>query len=40
MTADDPELWATQPMTFQIVGRNCRDEELIAASEIIDKVVN
>jgi hypothetical protein len=25
-------------MTFQIVGRNCRDEELVAASELIDKL--
>ncbi|KAH8697760.1 putative amidase [Talaromyces proteolyticus] len=35
-----PGLWKNQPMTFQIVGRNCRDEELIAASEVIDSVVN
>lgn len=38
--ADDPDLWKTQPMTIQIVGRNCRDEELISASEVIDNVVN
>lgn len=27
-------------MTFQVVGRNCRDEELISAVEVIDNVVN
>lgn len=27
-------------MTIQIVGRNCRDEELVSVSEVIDKVVN
>ncbi|KAK5175130.1 uncharacterized protein LTR77_000267 [Saxophila tyrrhenica] len=36
----DPELWQTQPVTLQIVGRPCRDEALIAVSEAIDLVVN
>ncbi|KAK4500486.1 hypothetical protein PRZ48_008675 [Zasmidium cellare] len=37
---DDPEMWKTQPMTFQIVSRPYRDEDLINVSEVIDGVVN
>ena len=37
---DDPELWKTQPVTLQIVGRPCRDEALIATAESIDQTVN
>lgn len=37
---DDPELWKTQPVTVQVVGRPCRDEALIAACEIVDQVIN
>ncbi|KAF2159073.1 hypothetical protein M409DRAFT_71311 [Zasmidium cellare ATCC 36951] len=36
----DPEVWKTQPMTFQIVGRPYHDEALINVSEVIDGVVN
>lgn len=38
--ADDPELWKTQPMTMQLVGRPYRDENLIAVCEKIDALVN
>lgn len=37
---DDPEVWKTQPMTFQVVGRPYRDENLIEVSEMIDSIVN
>lgn len=37
---DDPELWKTQPMTLQIVGRPYRDEALIANCELLDEIVN
>lgn len=37
---DDPDLWKTQPMTLQIVGRPYRDETLIANCELIDEIVN
>jgi len=36
----DPELWKNQPVCLQIVNRPYRDEELIAVSESIDKIVN
>ncbi|KIW63313.1 hypothetical protein, variant [Phialophora macrospora] len=38
--AYDPELWITQPMTVQIVGRPWRDEEMISACETVDSVIN
>lgn len=37
---DDPELWKTQPVTVQIVGRPFRDEVLLAHGELIDSTVN
>lgn len=37
---DDPELWKTQPMTLQIVGRPYRDEALIANCELLDDIIN
>lgn len=37
---DDPELWKTQPMALQIVGRPYRDEALIATCELLDKIIN
>ena len=37
---DDPELWKTQPMTLQFVGRPYRDENLIAVCEKIDELIN
>ncbi|KAK3704177.1 hypothetical protein LTR37_014017 [Vermiconidia calcicola] len=36
----DPDLWKTQPITLQIVGRPNWDEVLIAISEAIDLVIN
>ncbi|OAL35291.1 NAD(P) transhydrogenase, mitochondrial [Fonsecaea nubica] len=35
----DADRWKTQPVTIQIVGRHCKDEDLIAAAEVIDSVV-
>jgi len=37
---DDPELWKNQPVTLQIVGRPCQDEELIAVTQSIDRICN
>ncbi|KAF5009274.1 hypothetical protein FDECE_4486 [Fusarium decemcellulare] len=36
----DPTRWANQPVTLQIIGRPFDDEELIAATEVVDRVVN
>lgn len=36
----DPELWKTQPVAVQVVGRPWKDEDLVAVSEVIDQVVN
>ncbi|KAK5114038.1 hypothetical protein LTR85_010344 [Meristemomyces frigidus] len=36
----DPEMWKTQPVTLQLVGRPYHDEALIAACVAIDGVVN
>ncbi|EME83614.1 uncharacterized protein MYCFIDRAFT_47042 [Pseudocercospora fijiensis CIRAD86] len=36
----DPEIWKSQPMTLQIVGRPCRDEGLTSVCEVLDRVVN
>lgn len=36
----DPELWKSQPMTVQFVGRPNRDENLIAVCEKIDELIN
>ncbi|KAK4539479.1 hypothetical protein LTR36_010915 [Oleoguttula mirabilis] len=36
----EPEVWGTQPVTLQLVGRPYHDEVLIAACEAIDGVVN
>ncbi|RVX67712.1 hypothetical protein B0A52_07835 [Exophiala mesophila] len=36
----DPELWKTQPVTIQVVGRPYKDEDLVAAAEVIDQVIN
>ncbi len=37
---DDPELWKNQAVCLQIVGRPCRDEELIAVTQAVDKICN
>lgn len=37
---DNPELWKTQPVCLQVVGMPYRDEELIAAADIIDSICN
>lgn len=39
MKTDDPELWSNQPVALQFVGRNCRDEQLIAHCQMIDDVI-
>ena len=36
----DPEIWQGHPVTLQLVGRPWRDEPLIAASEVVDSVIN
>jgi len=36
----DPELFSSQPVSLQIVGFPYKDEELIAVSEVLDRVVN
>ena len=37
---DDPELWANQPVTIQIVARPFDDEALIGATGRVDDAVN
>lgn len=37
---DDPNLWQTQPVAIQIVGRPYRDEALIATCEKLDAILN
>lgn len=37
---DDPELWSKQPVAIQIIARPFDDEELIAVTEVVDRVVN
>jgi len=40
MCADDPELFSSQPVCLQVVGFPYKDEELVAVSEVLDRVVN
>lgn len=38
--ADDAELWSNMPVAIQIVARPFDDEELLATTKVIDKVIN
>lgn len=40
ITIDDPNLWSNQPVAIQIVARPFDDEELVAATEVVDRIVN
>ena len=37
---DDPELFTGQPICRQIMGRPFQDEEIIAVTDVVDRVIN
>lgn len=40
VSLDDPELFSSQPVCLQIVGRPFQDEEVVAVTDVVDRVIN